>query len=197
MHKKKISHLNAYSSALTDCTFHDCIAQLAFTWRDFSSEFESFYRGRLVSRPDMRFLALNLMLLIVNLLVVGKVSAHGRLIEPPSRASMWRYGFDTPHDYNDHECYCGGFTRQWQRNKGKCGICGDPWDSPTVSPSEKNYAKCQSKPQDAKQHMSKTRIKVSNKLYFFLLKKKKSFWNNSYNLHIYVMLKIYRFIILC
>ncbi|KAL6428277.1 hypothetical protein ACFW04_008529 [Cataglyphis niger] len=79
----------------------------------------------------MRFLVLNLMLLIVNLLVVGKVSAHGRLIEPPSRASMWRYGFDTPHDYNDHECYCGGFTRQWQRNKGKCGICGDPWDSPT------------------------------------------------------------------
>lgn len=61
-----------------------------------------------------------------------QISAHGRLIEPPSRASMWRYGFDTPHDYNDHECYCGGFTRQWQRNKGKCGICGDAWDAPTV-----------------------------------------------------------------
>ncbi|XP_012054317.1 PREDICTED: uncharacterized protein LOC105617366 [Atta cephalotes] len=79
---------------------------------------------------DMRFLVLGLTL-IVSLLVVRRVSAHGRLIEPPSRASMWRYGFDTPHDYNDHECYCGGFTRQWQRNKGKCGICGDPWDSPT------------------------------------------------------------------
>ncbi|XP_046834456.1 uncharacterized protein LOC124431076 [Vespa crabro] len=64
-------------------------------------------------------------------LVVRRVLSHGRLIEPPSRASMWRYGFDTPHDYNDHECYCGGFTRQWQRNKGKCGICGDPWDSST------------------------------------------------------------------
>ncbi|XP_008548003.1 uncharacterized protein LOC103571572 [Microplitis demolitor] len=58
----------------------------------------------------------------------GKVEGHGRLIEPPSRASMWRYGFDTPHDYNDNECYCGGFTRQWQRNKGNCGICGDAWD---------------------------------------------------------------------
>ncbi|KAF7993704.1 hypothetical protein HCN44_010299 [Aphidius gifuensis] len=62
------------------------------------------------------------------LFIIG-VSSHGRLIEPPSRASMWRYGFDTPHDYNDHECYCGGFTKQWVINKGKCGICGDPWDS--------------------------------------------------------------------
>ncbi|KAG7200447.1 hypothetical protein KM043_016050 [Ampulex compressa] len=44
---------------------------------------------------------------------------------------MWRYGFDTPHDYNDNQCYCGGFTRQWQRNKGKCGICGDAWDAQT------------------------------------------------------------------
>lgn len=61
------------------------------------------------------------------------VECHGRLIEPPSRASMWRYGFDTPHDYNDHECYCGGFSRQWQRNKGKCGICGDPWDAAEVN----------------------------------------------------------------
>lgn len=67
---------------------------------------------------------------LLNALLVKEASSHGRLIEPPSRASMWRYGFDTPHDYNDHECYCGGFTRQWQRNKGNCGICGDAWDSP-------------------------------------------------------------------
>ncbi|XP_011296924.1 uncharacterized protein [Fopius arisanus] len=68
-------------------------------------------------------------LVVLGCFMVIQVSSHGRLIEPPSRASMWRYGFDTPHDYNDHEAYCGGFTRQWQRNKGKCGICGDPWDS--------------------------------------------------------------------
>lgn len=54
---------------------------------------------------------------------------HGRLIEPPSRASAWRYGFDTPHDYNDHELFCGGFTRQWVQNEGRCGVCGDPWDA--------------------------------------------------------------------
>ena len=68
---------------------------------------------------------------LVAFFVIG-VESHGRLIEPPSRGSMWRYGFDTPRDYNDHECYCGGSGRQWDRNKGKCGICGDPWDSPQV-----------------------------------------------------------------
>ncbi|XP_017019684.1 uncharacterized protein [Drosophila kikkawai] len=62
--------------------------------------------------------------------------AHGRLIEPPSRASAWRYGFQTPPDYNDHELYCGGFTRQWKKNKGKCGECGDPWDIPEPRPHE-------------------------------------------------------------
>ncbi|CAH2052837.1 unnamed protein product, partial [Iphiclides podalirius] len=64
------------------------------------------------------------------------VKGHGRLIEPPSRASAWRFGFDTPHNYNDHELYCGGFTRQWNRNGGKCGVCGDAWDSPIPRPHE-------------------------------------------------------------
>ena len=39
---------------------------------------------------------------------VVEVKGHGRLIEPPSRASMWRYGFDTPIDYNDNQLFCGG-----------------------------------------------------------------------------------------
>ncbi|CAH2229460.1 jg20846 [Pararge aegeria aegeria] len=64
------------------------------------------------------------------------VNGHGRLIEPPSRASAWRFGFDTPHNYNDHELYCGGFTRQWNKNNGKCGVCGDAWDSPKPRPHE-------------------------------------------------------------
>ena len=64
------------------------------------------------------------------------VSAHGRLIEPPSRSSMWRYGFNNPPNFNDHEIYCGGFTRQWQVNGGKCGVCGDPWDSPQPRDNE-------------------------------------------------------------
>jgi hypothetical protein len=63
-------------------------------------------------------------------------SGHGRLIEPPSRASAWRYGFSTPPNYNDHELYCGGYTRQWQTNGGKCGECGDPFDVPKPRPHE-------------------------------------------------------------
>ncbi|GBP71479.1 hypothetical protein EVAR_103364_1 [Eumeta japonica] len=63
-------------------------------------------------------------------------SGHGRLVEPPSRASAWRYGFDTPHNYNDHELYCGGFARQWHKNDGKCGVCGDAWDQPAPRPHE-------------------------------------------------------------
>lgn len=64
------------------------------------------------------------------------IRGHGRLIDPPSRASAWRYGFNTPHNYNDHELYCGGFTRQWITNGGKCGICGDAWDAKTPRPHE-------------------------------------------------------------
>ena len=45
---------------------------------------------------------------------------------------MWRYGFNNPPNYNDHESYCGGFTRQWQTNGGRCGVCGDPWDEQQV-----------------------------------------------------------------
>ena len=64
------------------------------------------------------------------------VSPHGRFIEPPSRTSAWRFGFRTPSHHNDHETNCGGFGRQWQKNGGKCGICGDPWDMPTPRDGE-------------------------------------------------------------
>ena len=59
------------------------------------------------------------------------VASHGRLINPPSRASAWRYGFKTPKDYTDDEGSCGGFGYQHEKVGGKCGICGDAWgDSP-------------------------------------------------------------------
>ncbi|VVC35508.1 Cellulose/chitin-binding protein, N-terminal [Cinara cedri] len=77
-----------------------------------------------------------LVLIILFLNKYKESEGHGRLIEPPSRASMWRYGFNTPPNYNDHELYCGGFTRQYQTNGGKCGICGDPWDIPQPRPNE-------------------------------------------------------------
>ncbi|KAK4302898.1 hypothetical protein Pmani_025040 [Petrolisthes manimaculis] len=49
---------------------------------------------------------------------------------------MWRLGFDTPVHYNDHQLYCGGFSRQWVQNKGRCGECGDAWDLPRPRPQE-------------------------------------------------------------
>lgn len=77
-----------------------------------------------------------LLLLLVLLTLVALCNGHGRLIEPPSRASAWRYGFSTPPNYNDHELYCGGFNRQWQKNDGKCGECGDAFDVPKPRPHE-------------------------------------------------------------
>ena len=56
------------------------------------------------------------------------VDSHAKFLEPPSRASMWRRGFDTPKNYDDNQGYCGGRVYQ-KKLKGKCGICGDPWDA--------------------------------------------------------------------
>ncbi|XP_042867363.1 uncharacterized protein LOC122250106 isoform X2 [Penaeus japonicus] len=61
-------------------------------------------------------------------LVVGVCWGHGRLVDPPSRASAWRFGWGTPIDYNDNEGFCGGFQHQYQSQGGRCGICGDAWD---------------------------------------------------------------------
>ena len=47
------------------------------------------------------------------------VDGRGRMIDPAQRGSMWRYGFDTPHNYNDMSLNCGGIQQQWTINKGK------------------------------------------------------------------------------
>lgn len=52
---------------------------------------------------------------------------HGRLMDPPARNSMWRFGFGTPINYSDNEVFCGGVGIQFKQNKGKCGVCGDDW----------------------------------------------------------------------
>ncbi|KAL5274619.1 hypothetical protein ACFFRR_000984 [Megaselia abdita] len=73
--------------------------------------------------------------LLVSFIII-LCDGHGRLIEPPSRATAWRYGFNTPPNYNDHELYCGGYTRQWKKNEGKCGECGDAFDMSLPRPHE-------------------------------------------------------------
>lgn len=68
--------------------------------------------------------------------VVGLTKGHGRLMDPPARNSMWRFGFPNPVNYNDNELYCGGFTVQWEQNDGKCGLCGDPHHAEEPRPHE-------------------------------------------------------------
>ena len=38
-----------------------------------------------------------------------QVTGHGRLMDPPSRNAMWRYGYYNPVDQKDNEVWCGGF----------------------------------------------------------------------------------------
>ncbi|KYQ47402.1 hypothetical protein ALC60_13523 [Trachymyrmex zeteki] len=57
------------------------------------------------------------------------VHSHGRLMDPPSRNAMWRFGYPNPVNYNDNELFCGGYAVHWEQNKGKCGVCGDAYHS--------------------------------------------------------------------
>ena len=70
-----------------------------------------------------------LTLILVGLLLgVDRSNGHGRLMQPPARNSMWRFGFVNPVNYNDNEVFCGGVDRQFNTNNGDCGVCGDSYD---------------------------------------------------------------------
>ncbi|XP_060566790.1 uncharacterized protein LOC132725634 [Ruditapes philippinarum] len=73
----------------------------------------------------LRLAVLNVIQLLVG--VFDFTSGHGRLWEPPSRSSMWRRGYNTTININDNELSCGGFTNQWIKYGGLCGVCGDPY----------------------------------------------------------------------
>ncbi|XP_063868498.1 uncharacterized protein LOC135104810 [Scylla paramamosain] len=66
-------------------------------------------------------------LLLVLATFLGDVRGHGRMMEPPARNAMWRFGFPNPVNYNDNELYCGGFAIHYGKNNGKCGVCGDDY----------------------------------------------------------------------
>ncbi|BFZ14244.1 hypothetical protein BsWGS_17283 [Bradybaena similaris] len=57
--------------------------------------------------------------------------AGTRMLDPPSRASLWRYGYNTPRNTFDDKTDCGGYERHYIQNGGNCGVCGDPIDEPT------------------------------------------------------------------
>ncbi|XP_061174818.1 uncharacterized protein LOC133183964 [Saccostrea echinata] len=78
--------------------------------------------------------------LVVFLSYMYYTDAHGRMIDPPMRSSMWRVGFETPKNYNDNELNCGGFVEMMEKANGKCGICGDPYLGPRENEAGGKYA---------------------------------------------------------
>ncbi|XP_076454171.1 uncharacterized protein LOC143289153 [Babylonia areolata] len=82
-----------------------------------------------------------LLLLFSYCLRVPGVEGHGRLLDPPSRSSMWRVGFNnSPPNYDDNQLFCGGVQVQWGQYNGKCGLCGDPWPGPRDNEPGGKYA---------------------------------------------------------
>lgn len=73
---------------------------------------------------------------LIQVLKEARVSGHGRMMDPPARNSMWRFGFPNPVNYNDNELFCGGYAVQWVQNEGKCGICGDAYHLSDPKPHE-------------------------------------------------------------
>ncbi|XP_056009101.1 uncharacterized protein LOC125663750 [Ostrea edulis] len=61
---------------------------------------------------------------------VKNADAHGRLMKPCQRASLFRCYDDRnfPPNYDDMSLFCGGAQTQWNVNGGKCGICGDAYN---------------------------------------------------------------------
>jgi len=71
----------------------------------------------------------------------AKTLGHGRLAEPPGRATCWRYGIKgCVPNYTDQGLNCGGFANQ-QKHGGKCGVCGDPYQGPRMHEAGGSHAK--------------------------------------------------------
>ncbi|KAK3608968.1 hypothetical protein CHS0354_029309 [Potamilus streckersoni] len=80
-------------------------------------------------------------ILILRIFLLEGVWSHGRMIEPPMRSSIWRFGFNSEPNYTDNELNCGGFVNQYEKNNGKCGLCGDPYQGPRDNEAGGKYAR--------------------------------------------------------
>jgi len=69
--------------------------------------------------------------LVVSMVMVTCIDAHGRLIVPPARSAMWRTHNNVPRNPDDMGLDCGGQGTSWTGDtlgdRGHCGVCGDPW----------------------------------------------------------------------
>lgn len=64
---------------------------------------------------------------LIFLIKLKYIQSHGMLLDPVSRSSRWRFNNSAPVNYDDNQLHCGGLTKQWYYNYGKCGICGDDY----------------------------------------------------------------------
>ena len=81
-----------------------------------------------LSRIHSRLPAFIIITILLLTLEVPYVLSHGRMMEPPARNTMWRFGFPVKPNYEDSELFCGGIKVQWEDNSGKCGVCGDAFN---------------------------------------------------------------------
>lgn len=71
-------------------------------------------------------------LIIISLVtIIGCIAAHGTVYDPVDRQTRWRYNSSAPVDNDDVGLNCGGSTVQWNKNGGRCGLCGDNYEAPT------------------------------------------------------------------
>jgi len=70
---------------------------------------------------------LALITIAITLLVnIYEIDGHAALYEPPSRNSAFRFGFNTPSDYNDMSHNCGSYLATPPKSGEKyCSVCGD------------------------------------------------------------------------
>ncbi|XP_044746682.1 uncharacterized protein LOC123308180 [Coccinella septempunctata] len=79
-------------------------------------------------------------LFVVATLFLEEIFGHGMLLEPPNRSALWKFYPVDNHrvvpNYDLTGIFCGGYSMQWDRFKGKCGVCGDPYNAPHPQPNE-------------------------------------------------------------
>lgn len=56
------------------------------------------------------FLNLSILFWCCGSQVPKPAGGHGRMMDPPARNSMWRFGYPNPVNYNDNELFCGGYA---------------------------------------------------------------------------------------
>ncbi|KAK7081126.1 hypothetical protein SK128_027952 [Halocaridina rubra] len=111
------------------CSFVATLAQFCDKER-FSAQHLYYHQFSLI-------MGLLLKVLLVGVVACVEINAHGYMISPAARNSAWRFGYDTPANYNDNELFCGGRQVQHSRNGGNCGVCGDPWHVSKPRPHER------------------------------------------------------------